>query len=232
MRVHTVGSLLLCSLTSVTIFAQGFDPALMREASAVREELARSTAALRHYTWTEHTEVTMKGELRASSDTSCRYDASGQVTKTPIGKGTAEERASAISKRPIVRSKADDQDYIERAVSVIQDYMPPKPEILQRLLQNGEAVRGSTETGKSEIRFKDYFKRGDTIIFTYDPRTRMLVRVTAVTYMATPKDPVTLEAEFETLPEGINHLASTTLNANKKKVHVKTRNDNYQKMAQ
>ncbi len=40
-----------------------------------------------------------------------------------------------------------------------------------------------------------------------------------------------MDAVFETLPDGTNHLASSVLNATAKKVQVKTQNSNYQKLA-
>ena len=41
----------------------------------------------------------------------------------------------------------------------------------------------------------------------------------------------TVGAVFETLADGVNHLASTTLNATRRKVQVRMRNDTYQKAA-
>jgi hypothetical protein len=40
-----------------------------------------------------------------------------------------------------------------------------------------------------------------------------------------------MEAVFETLPDGVNHLSSATLDAKERKVQVKARNLMYQKMA-
>ena len=42
---------------------------------------------------------------------------------------------------------------------------------------------------------------------------------------------MTLQAVFERLPDGVNHVSSATLNAEKKKVQVKTSNLTYEKTA-
>ena len=42
---------------------------------------------------------------------------------------------------------------------------------------------------------------------------------------------MTLEAVFEMLPEGVNHVSSATLNAPAKKVKVEIKNVSYEKLA-
>jgi hypothetical protein len=230
MRFQSFAALLFCGLpTLCPVEAQSVDPTLVREVMAVRDEVARSKQALRQYTWTEHTEVRAKGDLKASNDFLCQYDDSGKVTRTPMGKGKEDEAASGVSKRHRVRKKADMQDYIERAVGMINTYVPLDPEQMRYLLQDGRASLGPPEAGKSTIRLKDYFQRGDYLIFAYDPASKALLKATVVSTLGSPKDPVSLEAVFETLPDGVTHLATATVNATAKKVQVITRNSKYQK---
>ena len=209
----------------------GVDPNLVREVAAVRAEVARSIDALRQYTWTEQTEVLVKGEVKSSSAANCRYSRSGELLKSPVETGPEKKDPSAISKRPVVRKAADMQDYIERAVSLIYNYVPPKPEQFDYVLQNGCASLGQSRTGTSDIRFTNYFQNGDSLVFAYNSASKVLLRATITATLGSPKDPVSLEAVFEPLPDGVNHLASTTLNAPKRKVQVKTKNVMYQKLA-
>ena len=69
------------------------------------------------------------------------------------------------------------------------------------------------------------------MVFTYDSVSKVLLRVNVVSSLGSPKDPVTLEAVFETLPDGVNHISSATLNASSRKVQVRARNVMYQKIA-
>ncbi len=211
------------------IRAQRMD--LASEVGAVRKEAARNNLALLEYTWTEHTEVLVNGEVRSSTAATCRYNRNGELSKTPMSEGDGKRDPNAVSKRHRERKKAEMQDYIERAVSLIHNYVPPKPDQLQYVLDNGRASIAQSQAGKSQIRFNGYFKDGDSIMFTYDPVTRLLLRADITSTLGEKKDPVTLEAIFETLPDGVNHVASTTLNAPKKKVQVKTRNAMYKKAA-
>src|SRR5688572_24197646 len=103
MRFKSLAGILFCGLwTLCPLEAQGVDPTVVREVMAVRDDVARSKQALRQYTWTEHTEVRVKGDLKASTDFLCTYDDSGKVTRTPMAKGKEDEAASAISKRHMV----------------------------------------------------------------------------------------------------------------------------------
>src|SRR3954466_8315373 len=165
MRLQSLAAILFCGFrTLCPVAAQGVDPTVVREVMAVRDDVARSKQALRQYTWTEHTEVRAKGDLKASNDFLCQYDDSGKLTRTAIGKGKEDEVASAISKRYRVRKKADMQDYIERAVGKINTYVPLDPERMRYLLQDGRASLRPPEAGKSTIRLKDYSQQGDYLI--------------------------------------------------------------------
>ena len=221
----------LCSgvFALFSIHAQSADPNLMREVGAVRANVAENNQALRQYTWSERTEVLVKGKVKSSTDAICGYNRAGEITRAPAGSPSDKSPASGISKRPTVRKKADMEDYIERAVSMVQTYVPPKPDQIQYLLDNGFAALGRSSGGEAEIRFHHYYKKDDALVFTYDPVSKRLLRVNVSSNLGTPKDPVTMEARFETLPDGVNHLASTHLEAKAKKVEVNTRNESYQK---
>jgi hypothetical protein len=206
------------------------DPNLIREVSAVRAELARNKAAFGQYTWTALIEVSVKGDLKSSEAYKCRYDRNGQVLRTLAKTDKEMDTASGVSKRRRVRSKSEMQDYIERAITRIYQYVPPNPEQIDVLLKSGHATMGPSSGGTSEVRFTNYFEKGDTLAFTYDSASKVLLRVRVASTLGSPKDPVTLEAAFETLPEGVNHMSSAILNATAKKVEVKIKNATYEKV--
>jgi hypothetical protein len=211
------------------LLAQGVDPRAAGEVSAIRAEIARSNLALRRYTWTEHTEVLVNGKSQSASDAACRYDATGQVVKAPISPKDDQDPANGLSKRPTVRKKADMQDYIQRAITLIGYYVPPSPEQLDLMLARGDASLEPSGAGKSQIRFKEYHQRGDSMTFTYDAASKALLLVTVLSTLGGPKDLVRMDAVFETLPDGVNHLASTTVSAKSRKMEIRTQNSSYRK---
>jgi len=233
MRSSIAVAALLCGFLSVRcVSAQGTDPNLLREADAVRTVLANAKAALSAYTWTEYTEVLVEGKVHSTEEFTCRYNAKGEVMRTLKGETAPEGKpGSAVSNKARSRSKAAKQDYIERAISLIRYYVPPNPDRITAMLQNGTAALGASEGGKSEIRFQRYFMAGDSMVFKYDSASKALLHVTITAFLGDKKDPVTLEAGFGVLPDGVAHLDSTTLDAKVKKVQVKTRNLSYQKVS-
>jgi hypothetical protein len=209
---------------------QGADANAMREAAAVRAEIARSGSGLREYVWTEQTEVRVSGSLKSSNTLMCHYDASGELLKTPLATGKDMDAGRSTSNRPTVRGKADLRDYIERAISRVHNYAPPKPELIDYVLREGKVSLGQSADGKSEIRLTHYYLDGDSFVFTYDSHSKLLLRATVASMLGSAKDPVTLEAVFETLPDGVNHLSSAVLNAKKRNVQVKVSNLDYRKV--
>ena len=231
MKVCFVEALLACGLFLTTeVAAQNVDPALAREFNAVRAAVAVSNNRLQQYTWVEHTEIVVGGDLKSSADMNCRYDGSGRLVKTPIGDPKEKEASRAVSRRPMVRAAAKKQDYLERAVTLIRNYVPMTPGTLDYVLQNGRVTLGQQGRDRSEIRIVYYFQKGDQLVFTYDTVSKALLTASISSTLGSPKDPVTMEATFETLPDGVTHLATTVLTAKSKKMQVKTRNTTYQKL--
>jgi hypothetical protein len=120
------------------------------------------------------------------------------------------------------------QDYIDRSISMIHNYIPPKPDQLDFLLRKG-MVSQRPEGGKMKLLFREYFQDNDSLVFTYDRASKLLLEVDVTSTLGTPKDPVTMHIVFETLPDGLHHLASTSLEAKSKKIEVKMKNSAYQK---
>ncbi len=208
--------------------AQNADPAVMTEALAVREGIAQSLAALKQYTWIEQTEVLVKGKEKSTSRALCRYNGFGELTRTTEGAG-AKDDPNALSKRPVVRKKAEMEDYIERAMSLVHSYLPPKPDRIQYLLGHGGVKLEQAEAGRFDLVFRKYLRDEDSLTFSYDPASKRLVKIVVNSNLGNVKDPVTMEANFETLPDGVNHMSSAALNAPAKKVQVNTRNSDYRK---
>ena len=212
--------------------AQNTDPNLTREVAAVRADLARSHDELLNYVWTEQTEVLVGGKVKSSSAARCGYDSAdhSKVVREPMGEAPEKPGSRQTSNRPVVRSKGEMQDYIERAVSRIREYVPPKPEVIDYVIHSGKAMLVPPTGATAEVRMTHYFQKTDSVVFTYDYASKRLLRV-AVWSDLGPKDPITLEAAFDLLPGNVNHLSTATLKARSKSVQVNVKNVEYRKIA-
>jgi hypothetical protein len=233
MRSH----LFAATVTSLIIFsslalAQNPKQELQQKLATVKESVARNQAALRQYTWTEHTDILLKGDVKSTKDNICRYGPDGKVQKTPIGTPAPKKEMRGLKKR-IVENKVEElTDYMERASSLIHHYMPPNPQQMQAVFEKGTAGLGQAGPGRIELQFRDYLKQGDSLTFSFDQATKAIAKIAVKSYLDDPQDAVTLDVNFQNLPDGTNYTASTILNAAAKNVQVKVTNANYQKVAQ
>ena len=88
--------LLFPPIPSLSLQAQDVDAvakqqAVQEKAAALKESVAKNQVALKQYSWNEATEVSLKGEVKKSEQTGCRYAPDGKVQKTPIA-GSAEPK--------------------------------------------------------------------------------------------------------------------------------------------
>jgi len=207
------------------------DPNLVREVTAVRAEIARSYNELLKYTWVEQTDVLVDGKLRETNSASCGYDREGRILRAPL-QDKEKVGSKQTSNRPMVRSKGEMRDYIERAISRIRDYAPPDPNVIDHLVQSGQAAMEPSSGGTSSVRMTHYYQDGDSVVFTYEAGSKRILRVLVASNIVGNKDPITLEALYELLPGNVNHLASATLKAPSKKVQVNVKNLDYRKLAE
>lgn len=212
--------------------AQNPKQELQQKLATVKESVARNQAALRQYTWTEHTDILLKGDVKSTKDNICRYGPDGKVQKTPIGTPAPKKEMRGLKGR-IVEKKVDDlTDYMERASALIHHYMPPNPQQMQAVFEKGTASLGQAGPGRIELAFRDYLKPGDSLTFSFDQATKAIAKIAVKSYLDDPQDAVTLDVMFQNLPDGTNYTANTILNAAAKEVQVKVTNANYQKVAQ
>jgi hypothetical protein len=72
-------------------------------------------------------------------------------------------------------------------------------------------------------------KQGDSVTMTISDQTHSPQSVQVNSYLNDPKDAVTISAQFAQLPDGTNHVATTTINGVSKQLTVNDQNSNYQK---
>jgi len=220
------------ALVPLQVQAQGAKQELQQKLATVKESVARNQAALRQYTWTEHTDILMKGEVKQAKDNLCRYGPDGKVLKTPVGTPAAQKQMRGLKKKIAENKKEEISDYMKQAAELVHAYMPPSPQKMEGVFQAGGASVAQAGPGKVELQFHNYLKSGDSLVFSFDAATKAISKIAVKSYLEGPSDAVTLDVNFQHLPDGTNYTASTLLSAPAKNVQVKVTNSNYQKLAQ
>jgi hypothetical protein len=221
----------LCLILTLPASAQDQKQAVREKVAAFKQSLAENQKALRQYGWTENTQLSLKGEVKSTKIEQCRYGPDGKIQKTPLSAPPEKKQMRGLKKK-IVEKKTDEmKDYMERAVSLIERYVPPSPDRLQAAVTAGNAALSQAGPGAIQLQFNDYVKSGDALTFTVDTAAKTIRQVKVDSWLDEEADKVSLTVDFQTLPDATNYAASKVLNVAAKEIVVKIVSSNYQKLA-
>jgi hypothetical protein len=210
------------------VFAQ--DTAVQERLAAVKLVMAANAQKLHQYQWVETTQVTLNGDQKPPTQASCQYGPDGQVQKTPIGSPPEEPGGGPLMRRIIEKKKAEMKQYMGDVKAVLALYLPPDPQKMESAKQAGNLSVNPVPPGAVNLIFKNYVQPGDQMTLTFDTAAKKVASLSINTTMGASQDPVTLQVQMASLPDGTNYAQQTILNAVAKGLVVTTTNSNYQKL--
>jgi hypothetical protein len=231
-RLSLSFALMTVALVAVGAASSMQDPAAKEKLQAkiadVKASLAKNQQALRLYTWQETTEISLKGDVKSTTQNACSYGADGKVVKTLVSAPAEKKDAPRGLRGRVVENKVEDiKEYMESTAKLIKLYVPPDPAKMQASMQAGKGALTQPSAGRAVLSFSDYALPGDKLTLTFDTTGNKIVSVSVNTYLDKPGDTVNLTAAFTSLPDGTNYLSNSLLDATAKKVQVKTTNAGY-----
>jgi len=210
---------------------------LQEKVAAARQAAAHNQEALRAYTWTEKTEISLKGEVKNTSLQSCRYGPDGKVQKTPLSAPAEQAEASArrgrkgrVKARVIEKKTGELKEEMQAASSLVHHYVPPSPEKMQAAMAGGR-VTITPGPGTAGLRIADYEKAGDSLVLTLDPAAKAMTRIDVDTWLDAPTEKVALDVEMQSLPDGTSYPGTVVLAIPSSQIQVRITNSDYQKVA-
>ena len=218
-------------------------PAAAQDAvAALKQSLAQGQALIRKYEWVETTIISLKGEEKARKQNRVYYGADGKLQKTPIGEaapppqqasgGRGGGRGRGKVKEQIVENKKEDmQECMQKAVALVHQYLPPKPELIQAAKDAGRVTPQPQGDGRVKLEIAQYLQPGDKLSIDVDAAASHLLGVAVETYLEKKDDPVTLAVQMATLPDGAFYAAQTTLDAKAKNIRVVIQNSGYRPLS-
>ena len=124
------------------------------------------------------------------------------------------------------------KEELQAASALVSQYVPPDPGLIQVVIGAGKASLSQEGPAAVALKFSDYVKAGDALTLTLDPGLRALRKMNVASYMDDPSKPVTLQVDFQSLPDGTNYPAAVSMKIPASQIEVRTENSNYQKLAQ
>jgi hypothetical protein len=229
----------LSAIATGPVAAQQNPPAPADRVAALKQSLQASQVSLRKYEWIETTIISLKGEEKSRKQQRCYYGADGKLVKVPVEAASppaadqGRSRRGGRLKERIVENKKDEmQEYMERAVSLVHQYVPPDPAAIDTAKKAGKIALRPGQSGRARVEFTDFIKPGDMLGVDVDPAANQLAGLTVASYLDEPGDSVTLNVQFGVLADGTTSYPSqTSLEAKAKNIRVVIQNSGYKPIA-
>lgn len=214
-------------------------PTPQERVAALKQSLQESQAQIRKFEWIETTVISLKGEEKARTQKRVYYGADGTLQKLAMGDAPPAQQPPAGRggrggrlKAKVVENKKDEmKEYMERAVALVHQYVPPKPADIQRAKDGGKMTVTPAGDGRVRLDFPDYLKPGDRLSVEIDAAKNRLLGVHVASYLDKAEDAVLLTAQLGTLNDGTGYTAQTTLDAAAKKIRVVIENAGHRPLA-
>lgn len=227
-RIVTGIALAVSALLIVPAGAQD----LQQKLAAAKEAAARNQQALRSYSWLEKTELSLKGEVKNTKVDMCKYGPDGKVQKTPVVEPPPPEKKRGLKGKIVAKKTGEMKEELEAAVALVQQYVPPSPDLMQVVMNAGTASISQAGPGAASLKFPGYVKKGDALTLTFDSNVKSLRQIEVNTWLDEPENAVTLKVTMQSIPDGISYPGSIVFSLAKRKLDVKITKSNYQKIVQ
>jgi len=204
---------------------------LQQRLAAVKQSIAANQQALRSYSWLEKTELSLKGEVKATKVDSCRYGPDGKVQKTPVVQPPPPEKKRGLRGKIAANKTEEMKEELQATAALIQQYVPPAPDQIQVVMNAGTASLGQAGPNLVAFTFPGYAKQGDALTITFDKAMTALRQLDVKTWLEKPEEPATLRVVMQSMPNGISFPGSIVLSIPASKIEVRITKSNYQKLA-
>src|SRR4029450_583422 len=112
---------------------------VQQKLAAAREAAARNQQALRSYSWLEKTELRLKGDLKNTKVDMCKYGPDGKVQKTAVVEPAPAAKKRGLRGKVVAKKTGEMKEELEAAVALVQQYVPPSPDLMQVVMSAGTA---------------------------------------------------------------------------------------------
>ena len=205
---------------------------VQQKLAAAKEAVARNQQALRSYSWLEKTELRLKGELKNTKVDMCKYGPDGKVQKTAVVEPAPAEKKRGLRGKVVAKKTGEMKEELEAAVALVQQYVPPSPDLMQVVMNAGTASLSQAGPGFAALKFPGYVKKGDALTLTFESAVKTLHQIEVATWLDEPESAVTLKVTMQAMPDGVSYPGSIVFALPKRQLEVKITKSNYQKIAQ
>ncbi len=216
--LHT-GALALVLVVATPAAAQMDMTEVTAKVSQARKENAQKT---RDYSWTQRTEVKVKGEVKSLKTEIVRYTVDGEMQKTPIDE-TSAKKPKGIRGKVAKKKIGEMKDWMAELGELLKNYSLPTAGNLLDYLNKASV---SADGAGRRLDATDVVQPGDRMSVWIGADHKM-----TNTEVSTQHDgsDVKLETDHETTSDGLDYVARTTIVVPDKGVEMTVENFSYER---
>ena len=219
MRALKIGAMAIFVTVAVPAAAQMDMTEIASKVSQARQENAQRT---RDYSWTQRTEVKVKGEVKNLKTEIVRYTVDGELQKTPIDETSAKAPKGVRGK--VAKKKIGEmKDWMAELGELLKAYSLPTAGNLLDFLNNASV---SPDGAGRRLDATGVVQAGDRMSVWIGADHKMVK--TEVSTQHDSSD-VKLMTDHETTPDGLDYVARTTIVVPDKGVEMTVENFSYQR---
>ena len=214
----------LAGQLTVSATAQAPNPAV------VKDSIGASMMRLRRYQWIQTMKLSVDGELKQTSISSCKYPAGAPKAQCAEISSTPAEAPSGgpIRKKKMKQAIAEMKAYMDSVKVLLGNYVPPQQAKIEAAMQvGGVAIAPNPSTGALAMAISNYAQKGDKMNIVLGAANSQLHAVNIATWLNDPSALVTLDVAYAALNDGTHYPQQTTLNVTAKKIVISISTTNY-----
>ena len=162
----------------------------------------------------------------------CKYGPDGKVQKTAVVEPAPAEKKRGLKGKVVAKKTGEMKEELESAVALVQQYVPPSPDLMQVVMNAGTASISQAGPGAASLKFPGYVKKGDALTLTFDSTVKSLRQIAVDTWLDEPENAVNLKVTMQAMPAGVSYPGSIVFALPKRQLEVRITKSNYQKIAQ
>ncbi len=219
MKALHFGALALVLNMAAPAAAQMDMTLVAEKVSKARQENAQRT---RDYSWTQRTEVKVKGEVKSLKTEIVRYTVDGELQKTPIDE-TSAKKPKGLRGKVAKKKMGEMKDWMAELGVLLKAYSLPTAGNLLDFLNKASV---SPDGAGRKLDATNVVQAGDRMSVWIGADHKMVK-----TEVSTQHDgsDVKLMTDHETTPDGLDYVARTTIVVPDKGVEMMVENFSYQR---
>jgi len=174
----------------------------------------------------------LKGDLKNTKVDMCKYGPDGRVQKTPVVEPEPPKKQRGLKGKIVAKKTGEMKEELEAAVALVQQYVPPSPDLMQVVMNAGTASLSQGGPGFAALKFPGYVKKGDALTLTFESAVKTLHQIEVTTWLDEPENAVNLKVTMQAMPDGVSYPGSIVFAVPKRQLEVTITKSNCQKIAQ